>query len=139
MSRSYLVSPSADPVAGIPPMRFVYIDPSNQYTVLVAASATAHPLVGISQAGTRTYPSNATDANVAGLPGENLLVFNDPEDQDCQVESGGVINPGDFLTSDTIGRAIATTTTGNQIGAQADGAATAAGQFIPVTPNRFIL
>lgn len=139
MSRSYVVSPSANATTGIPPMRFVYIDPSNAFTVLLDADATTHPIAGISQAGTRNAPWSTLDSNVAGLPGENIGVWNDTEDQDVQVESGGVFNPGDWLTSDSTGRAIATTTTGNQVGAQASGGSTAAGQFVPVSINRFVL
>jgi hypothetical protein len=138
MSQSYLVSPLADPVAGIIPMRFVYLDPSNAFTVLQAASATAHPIAGIAQPGTRTLPWVETDTNCAGLPSENIMVFDDEKDVNCMIESGGVISPGDWLTSDSVGRGITTTSTGNQVGAQAKSGATAAGQFIPVTPARFV-
>jgi hypothetical protein len=132
MSRSLLVSPLANATTGIPPMRFVVNDTANPGTVLVASSATASPLIGISQQGTRTAAWAETDANVAGLPGENIGIYTNP-DKDVMVEAGAAFNAGSLLTADSLGRAIATTTPGNQVGARSDFGAVEAGDFVPVT------
>ena len=131
MSQSALVSPAANATTGIAPMRFVIYDSANPGTVLQASSATASPLAGISQPGTRTAPWTETDANVAGLPGENIAIFTNP-DKDVMVEAGAAFNAGSYLTADSLGRAIATTTAGNQVGAYSRLGALEAGDFVPV-------
>jgi hypothetical protein len=131
MSQSALVSPLANATTGIPPMRFVVMDTANPGTVLLATSATTQPLAGISQPGTRTAAWSETDANVAGLPGENIGVFTNP-DKDVMIEAGAAFNAGSYLTADSIGRAIATTTAGNQVGAWSRLGAAEAGDFVPV-------
>lgn len=101
-------------VAGgnITPSRIVKISTAADNTVLISASATS-PNIGIAQQGTRRAPGTGDDDGYAAIAGENIQVFSGS----CMapVEIGGTVTRGDALTSDSAGRAIATTTEGDVI------------------------
>jgi len=94
----------------VPPSRIVKLSTTADNTVLVSASATS-PNIGVSQKGTRRAPGTGDDDGYAAIAGENLQVYG----PSCvaPVEYGGTVAAGDALTSDSAGRAIATTTEGD--------------------------
>ncbi len=113
----------------ISPSRFVKQDTTVVGKVL-QTSATTDPVYGISQPGTRNPPYPLLDDGFAAIAGENLFIYG-PPDKDVMLELGGTVTQGDSLTSDSSGRGITTTSTGNFIGAIAMANGTI-GQLIPV-------
>jgi hypothetical protein len=75
--------------------------------VLQASSATANPLYGIAQAGTRNAPFGVLNDGFAAIAGGTLNVFTAPDT--CQVLTGAAFNAGVMLTTDSSGRAVAAT------------------------------
>ena len=118
----------------ITPSRIVYLDDTTGYAgrVLQAASATAKPLYGVAQAGTHNIPLTiggaSLDDGYAATAGLNLAVYT--EGDCCKVEAGAAFSSGNTLTSDSSGRAIATTTDANFVVGVALAPATAAGQLV---------
>lgn len=94
----------------ISPSRIVRMDTtaSVDFGVLQAAAAT-DKVIGVSQIGSRKFPSSTGSADdaLAAKNGETLEVFQDGNE--CTIELGGTVVPGDYLKSDANGRAVAVT------------------------------
>jgi hypothetical protein len=101
----------------ISPMRFVsLVGGSND--LAVQSSVTSVPIWGVSARGVRTAPLNPLDAGYLAVATEAFPVYG-PGDDGCRLELGGTVSAGDRLTADSSGRGVATTTTGQWIGAVA--------------------
>ena len=129
-------SPNPSYIAGgtIAPSRFVTHSQANDFEVTQAAAN--DKIAGISQEGTRTAPIPDVSTNEAAQSGETLQVYGDGED--CLLELGGAVNPGDELKSDADGKGvqIAAGATVQQIGAIAlEGGAS--GELIRVQVKRY--
>ncbi len=112
----------------IAPSRILILDTSaGANKVIQASSATASPLYGVAQAGTRNTPLTGLDTGFAASAGDNIAVFTAGDR--VQVEIGAAVSAGNLLTSDTNGRAIAATSTNYVIGEAID-SGTALGQLI---------
>lgn len=104
----------------IQPSVFVKVSTSADNTVLQAtAGSSSHgdQVIGISQAGSYDPPGfigSATDAARAGLPIE-VFALGDV----CLLLSSAGWTAGDYLKSDANGNGITSSTTGDNIGAQA--------------------
>ena len=95
----------------INPSRIVKVSTAADNTVLISAAATS-PNIGVSQMGSRRAPGTGDDDGYAAIAGENIGVYG-PGSGLSPVELGGTVTRGDFLTADSAGRAIATTTEGD--------------------------
>jgi hypothetical protein len=112
------------------PSRFVVADTTGDFLVVQATDAT-HGILGVSQDGTDQPPGVTGSGSNAAQTGESLQVFCDGDE--ALITAGGTITEGDYLVSDTSGRAVTATltSTGIQyIGGRALQAATGAGQLI---------
>jgi hypothetical protein len=111
-------NPNPSYIAGgtIRPSRFVKYT-ANDFEV--AEADANEKIAGISQEGTRTAPIPDVSTNEAAQSGETLQVYGDGED--CLLELGGTVVPGDDLKSDADGKGvvIATGAALQQIGAVA--------------------
>lgn len=113
----------------INPSRFVKLDTTvagGGYVIIAAANS--DNLYGISQPGTHAPPGNllpstTLDDGYAAVQNENIRVFVAGEGGSdgtlCWLQAGGTVTTGDELTSDSSGRGVTTTTTGQIIGARA--------------------
>jgi hypothetical protein len=124
----------------VSPSTIVYLDntqPANQ--VAQASSATSRPLYGVAQSGTHNTPltigGQSLDDGYAAIAGGNIAIFTTGDR--CMVVAGGAFNPGDLLTSDSSGRAIATTTAGNFIIGTAIDQALAVNQLVEMRVQPF--
>jgi len=89
----------------IQPMRFVKLSTTLDGKVTICGAG--EKCFGISQRGTRR--SEYVDTNgYAASAGEPLEVFT--EGEECLLEAGGTIAPGDYLKSGALGVGVATTT-----------------------------
>jgi hypothetical protein len=95
----------------INPSRIVKISTAADNTVLISASATS-PNIGVAQQGTRRAPGTGDDDGYAAIATENIGIYSAGSGS-APVEVGGTVTRGDFLTSDSAGKAIATTTEGD--------------------------
>lgn len=95
----------------IPPNRIVKLVAGTDHGCTVSASATS-PNIGTSQQGTRRAPGTGDDDGYAAIAGETIGVYG-PGSGCPRVELGGTVAVGDWLTADSNGAAITTTTEGN--------------------------
>ncbi len=105
-------------VAGgtIAPCRFLKVSAAANQTVLQATAAT-EKLFGVSGDYQKGTPGlTGSDAAVHAVAGDSVQVWRDNDV--CLVEAGAAVTAGDFLTSDSVGRAV-TATSGDEVGAQA--------------------
>lgn len=116
----------------IKPSRFLIQATSADNKYSQASSATAAPLVGISQPGTRNTPYSSLDDGYAAIAGENLHVYKSPDNAEAPLQLGGTVAAGDLLTTDSDGRGV-TATTGDFVGARAQQAGVA-DQIVTVVP-----
>jgi len=101
--------------------RFVSLSTTVEGRVLQStdgAASVGDPIWGIADAGTRTVPYGALDDGFVAIQGENCKIKG-PMDNDILLELGGTVTRGDKLKSDSSGRGITTTTSGDNIGAKA--------------------
>ena len=126
----------------ISPATFVILDNAAglENQVLQATSATSRPLYGVSMNGTHNVPiqfpgGTNPDDGYAAVANQDIGVFT--EGDRCQITAGAAFNAGDLLTADSSGRAIATTTDGNFVGAVALEGATAANQLVECRVTTF--
>ena len=127
MSRSYTAN------GNIKPYRFVRMDTTADFKVLAAtdgSSSHGTENIGISQPGTRKPPLSPLDDGYAAIAGEEILVWE--ENDECLLITGAAVTNGDNLKSDSDGRGITGSVSGNYIGAVAMQTATAANQLIKV-------
>lgn len=94
------------------PARFVKFVTTS--TGKVAECDAGEKVYGISQLGVRRDPYIETLGRAAA-DGEPIMVFDDGED--CTLEIGGTVVPGDRLKSDADGKGVATTTNLDEYGA----------------------
>lgn len=91
----------------ITPSRFVKLDATAgvDFGVLQAAAATDR-IFGVSQVGSRKFPSSTGSADdaLAAKNNETLEIFQDGNE--CPLEIGAAVVPGDYLKSDASGRGI---------------------------------
>ena len=115
----------------IHPGRFVKLDSSTAGGKVLECAGTTVPIFGIAQMATRNAPYPLLDDGYAAIASEDLLVYTF-SDKEVWLEIGsGGCNPGDRLTSDGTGAGIATTSTGNWVGAVAKQQG-AQGDLVPV-------
>lgn len=111
---------------GVRPNRIVKLDSAG--TVVEAAAGT-DKLLGVAldyQKADRSAIAQGNRVDVA-------------EDGVVEVEAGGALSVGDFITSDANGRATATTTTGDLALGIAQNATSGAGELVSVKIDRFEL
>ena len=124
---------SSNYVAGgtIRPSRFVFPDSTTDHRV-VEGTANAE-VDGVSQSGTNRVPlSDIVSTSYAAIVGEQVKVYG--LGSFCLIEAGDAIANGEYLKSDSVGRAVKIATTGTTIqnfGAKALATASAAGELIP--------
>lgn len=95
-------------------------------------------IYGISQKGTRNPPLSPLDDGYAAIAGENVMLYTFPDTTLLTIGTGGCA-PGDRLKADASGFGVATTSTGDEIGAVALGTG-ASGDQVPVkliSPTQF--
>lgn len=133
---SQLMTTTRQPMGNIKPSRFVKQDTANQGGVLAAtdgSGSAGDPVFGISQKPTWQVPlgvpgGNALDDGYAGtVNSPPITVFMDGAE--CYIVSGAAFAIDDALKSDSDGRGITASSSGDNIGAIALEAATAAGQL----------
>jgi hypothetical protein len=102
----------------VTPSSIVILDSTAPGRGILASSATATVLWGISQEGQWRTAWAALQDGFCAIKGSNFNVFINPDTQ-CLLKIGGTVTAGDYLTSDANGLGITTTTTGNWVIAQA--------------------
>lgn len=107
----------------VSPSRFVKLDTTTGVKDRVVqatdgAASAGDPIYGISGAGVRNAPLAGWDDGYHAIAGENCMVWGMPE-KDVFLELGGTVTVGAFLKSDANGKGVATTTTGDNVGARA--------------------
>ena len=102
----------------ISPSRFVTVATASAFYVEQATGA-AVEIVGISQEGTRYAGGSLGDDGYAATTGVQIMVYDDPNEDECLLLLGSAVTAGDLLTSDSSGRGIPVTATGQWFGAQA--------------------
>lgn len=117
----------------IAPSRIVKLDPSSPGKCLQAAAATDKPF-GVCQAGQHNAPLAGFQDGFAGVAGLDVNVFTPPDL--CMCESGGAVNPGDPITSDSGGRGV-TASAGNHCVGFAEQGTTGAGQLFRIKVATF--
>ncbi len=96
------------------------------------AAGTTAPLWGIVFPGMRNPPWAPLQDGFAAIQGENVGIYGPGElEVFLRVGAGNTVAIGDYLTSDSSGYALTTTTTGQWVGAEALQAGNA-GDFISV-------
>jgi hypothetical protein len=91
---------------------------TNQFAVSVA-TGTGTPIVGISQMGTRGPVGTPFDTGYAAADGDQIMVFDNTYEDECLLILGQPVTAGQLLTSDSSGRGIPTSATGQWFGAMA--------------------
>lgn len=114
----------------ISPSRFVKLTTTADGEVTQAGAG--EQIYGISQKTTRRTPYGALDDGYAAIAGENVGVHGIGEE--CLLEAGGTVAPGDRLKSDASGKGVATTTNLDEWGAICLQAGTA-GKLVRVEPR----
>jgi len=111
------ISPNFIAGGNISPSRFVRQDDTADFQVLEADANSK--LAGISMEGTREAPIPSVSTALAAQSGEPLQVYGDTEE--CLLELGGTVRPGEDLKSDADGKGvtIAAGATVQEIGAVA--------------------
>ena len=123
------------PGGNISPSRFVKTG-TTQGTAVQCSAVTDH-IFGISQAATRNYPWSVTDDGYAGIAGDGAINIYGPGDDSCLLAIGGTVSYGDYLTTDSNGRGVTSTTNKDNVGAQAMQAGVS-GDLIKVKPIQLI-
>tara|TARA_Y100000310_G_scaffold199050_1_gene199035 strand:- start:5718 stop:6152 length:435 start_codon:yes stop_codon:yes gene_type:complete len=119
----------------IRPLRFVKIDVSADEKGIQATDNSK--IVGVSQPGTNFPPlndSHVTLDGMAAIAGETFQLYGEGDDG-VLVEIGAAVVRGDYLKSDSVGRAVPIATSGTTLqryGAEALQSGAAAGEFIRV-------
>lgn len=121
MSMSFVAS------GNIYPARFVKLNTSAMGQV--TQSGAGEKCFGISQEGSYNVPYLALDDGYAAIANIPLEVF--VAGAVCLLTLGGTVTRGDRLKSDASGQGVTTTSTGDEIGAEALASGTS-GQMIPV-------
>lgn len=93
--------------------RFVKLDTTADGKVLQCGAG--DKIFGVSQAGSRRTPYSSLDDGYAAIAGEDLSITGPPDQ--CLLELGGTVSPGDRLKADTDGKGVATTTDHDEWGA----------------------
>lgn len=134
---SQLMTTTRQPMGNIKPSRFVKQDTANQGGVLAAtdgSGSAGDPVFGISQKSVWQVPlgvpggATVLDDGYAGTAvSPPITVFMDGAE--CYIVSGAAFAIDDALKSDSDGRGITASSSGDNIGAIALEAATAAGQL----------
>lgn len=75
-------------------------------------------VLGISQPGTDAFPYPGLDTNYAAVAGEQFMYW-PLSSQFALLQLGGTVNVGDYIKSDSAGRGITTTSSGDKVGAYA--------------------
>lgn len=88
--------------ATIAPSVFVILDPSSSEKVVTCSASTAYP-VGISQQGTKAFPTPAGNTDAANV-GDQIQVYG-PGDV-CLIQTASAVTAGNLLASNTTGQAI---------------------------------
>jgi hypothetical protein len=98
----------------------------------VLQAGAGEKVCGISQSGTRNAPYSTLNDGYAAISGENVRIFGPGEI--CEVQAGATFAIDARLIGDANGKAVAVAgaADGEEYGAVALAAATAADQFIPV-------
>lgn len=123
------------PGGNISPSRFVKTG-TTQGTAVQCSAVTDH-IYGISQPGTRNYPLTGLDDGYAGISGDGAINIFGPGDDACPLAIGGTVAYGDYLTTDSNGRGVTSTTNKDNVGAVAMQAGVS-GDIIKVKPIRLI-
>lgn len=119
-------------VAGgaIAPSRFVQLSSANDYTVVQPSVANSECL-GISQVGTKNPPgTTGASTNAATADNDPIQVFVPGDVAIIELGTGGAVR-GQWLTTDTVGRGVGTSTVGHWCSAKALQSG-AIGEFIEV-------
>ena len=122
----------------IAPSRFVKQDTTAGVKDRVLQAGAGDIIYGVSGKGVRNAPWSALDDGYIAIAGENVMCYVFPE-KDCVLELGGTVTQGDRLKSDSSGKGVVTTTTGQEVGARAEQSG-ASGDLIRVTlisPTQF--
>jgi len=94
------------------PSRFVRLDTSTEFGAVQAGDNTE--IIGVAQAGTNLPDMTGwVSGTYAAQAGQQVQVAG--PDSVCLVEAGATITPGQFLKSDSVGRAVPIATTGTTI------------------------
>ena len=122
------MSISAMPNGNITPSRFVKFDTSTVGGYVLQAGSN-DKIIGVAEPGVRQPPISGLDDGFAGIQNSNsILIFTNNDE--CWVECGGAVTFGDYLESDTNGKAVTSSTDGHNYGAIALQTSTAAGQLV---------
>ena len=113
----------------INPSRFVTLAASDGQ--VSECSAATDKIFGISQPETRRTPYGGLDDGYAAIATEELQIFGPGDNNECLLELGGTVVPGDKLTATTGGKGIKTVTDHNEYGAIALFGGVS-GEFVPV-------
>lgn len=101
----------------------------------VHATAASDALWGISQPSVRRLALSGWDDGFAAIAGEPVNIFG-PGDDECELELGGTVSIGSYITATTAGKGLASTTDKDHVIAQAMQAGVS-GDVIKVKPMRF--
>ncbi len=120
----------------ITPNRVVAITTSADNKISQSVVATS-PNIGIAQSGTRRAPGTGDDDGFAAIAGETCMFWG--VGSIGLGEAASAITPGDFVTADSAGRLVTTTTAGDTYVGFAMQAAAAVGDMIEVMvfPGRY--
>ena len=107
-------APNIQVTAGgnITPFRVVKLSTVADNQILISAAATSAN-IGIAQGGTRRAPGTGDDDGFAAISGETCMIWG----VGCVAlgEAGGTVTRGDKVTSDSAGRLVTTTSTGDVV------------------------
>lgn len=117
----------------VTPRRIVKLNTSGR---AVQAAARTDNLYGIAQPSTRRLALSGLDDGFAAVDGEMLNIFG-PGDDECELELGGTVAIGDYITSDANGKGIKADTDKDSVIAMVDKHAGVSGDVIKVKPIRF--
>lgn len=118
----------------VSPCRFVKLQTDN---TVVHATASTDNIWGITQPAVHRFPLSGWDDGFAAIATEMVNIFG-PGDDMCDIELVGTVTIGAYLTASTSGKAIATTTDKDQVGAIAQQAGVS-GDIIKCKPVRLNL
>lgn len=104
---------------------------------VVHAAAASDALYGISQPSTRRMALSGWDDGYAAISGEPVNIFG-PGDDECELELGGTVSIGSYITATTNGKGVAATSDKDKVIAQAMQAGVS-GDIIKVKPIKFDL
>lgn len=109
-------SPSYSYVANgnISPSRAVKYDTTAGVLDRVLQAGAGDKVIAVSQMGVRYAPWTPLDDGFAAIAGENVACYG-PPDRNVVLELGGTVVQGDSLKSDTNGKGVTTTSTGDWV------------------------